>query len=70
MHRLVPALHLLAPVVAGDALADEPALQIGERDEHGVDRAVRDLLVQLGRGEHPRHCRHAGIVGESYSGVT
>ena len=70
MHRLLPALHLLGPVVAGDPLADEPALEIGERDEHRVDRAVRDLLAQLGGGEHARHRRHACIVGESYSGVT
>ena len=49
VHRLLPALHLLGPVVAGDALADEPALEIGERDEHGVDRAVRDLFAAAPR---------------------
>ena len=70
VNGLAAALHLLGPVVAGHALADEPALEIGERDEHGVDRAVRDLLVQLRGREHPRHRCHGGIVGESYSGVT
>ena len=47
MDGLAPALHVLDPVVAGDALADEPALEVGERDEHGVDRAVGDHLVEL-----------------------
>jgi len=47
---LLAAAHLLGPVVAGHALADEPALEVGERDEHGVDRAVLDVLEQRGRG--------------------
>ena len=68
--RLVAAAHLLGPVMAGDPLADEPALQIREGDEHGVDRAARDLLLELGGRQ--RALGHRGMVdrGRGYSGVT
>ena len=40
-------------VVAGDALADEPALQVGEHDEHRVDLVAVDHLAQGRKVEHP-----------------
>ena len=73
MNGLQPSVHLLGPVVPGDALADEPALEIGEGHEHRVDRAVRDLFLELGRGEHSRNGGHRRMLRDSYecySGVT
>ena len=35
--------HLVEEVGGGAALALQPALHVGERDEHGVDRPVVDL---------------------------
>ena len=70
VQRLVRRAHLLAPVVPGDPLADEPALQVGERDEHGVDRArCRSPPSSSSAVSIPR-TRHAAHGSLSYSGVT
>ena len=47
-------------VVAGDALAHEPALLVGEHDEHRVDLAAVDQLGRVGRSSIPR------IIPEDY----
>jgi hypothetical protein len=62
VYRLLPTFHLVGPVVAGHTLADEPALQVGKRDEHGVDRAVRDLLLEFRGCQHPGHGAHECMV--------
>ena len=41
--------HVLHEVAARDPLAHEPTLQIGERDEHGVDLAALDELHEQPR---------------------
>jgi hypothetical protein len=44
--------HLVEEVVGGAALAREPSLHVGERDEHGVDRPVLDQGGELLQREH------------------
>ena len=40
---------------AGDPLADQPALHVGEGGDHRVDLAARDLLLELLEVHHARH---------------
>ena len=68
MQRLEARAHLVEPVVPGHALADEPALQIGERDEHRVDLAVGYQVFELARVQHPSHRHDENAI--DYSGVT
>ena len=67
---------LLEPVVPGHALAKEPALQVGEHHEDGVDAPHLDLVGELVRPNHPRH-RHPvehrwdppGVVSALYTAL-
>src|SRR6266542_2756142 len=52
-------------VVAGHALAHEPALEVGEGDEHRVDVASAYLFA---KGVEPQRAAH--VVSLAYSGVT
>ena len=47
------AQHLLLEEPGRDALADQAALRIGERDDDGVDLAGRDPGVEFGDGGLP-----------------
>jgi hypothetical protein len=38
--------HLVEEVVAGDPLADQPALHVDEAGEHGIDRPRRHVGLQ------------------------
>jgi hypothetical protein len=64
--RMESARHLFAPEVAGDPLADEPSLQVGKRNEHGVDATGVDEVVEFVGGEHPPKC-HPGSLREVFS---
>src|SRR4029078_12686861 len=68
VHLALAGLHLLAPEVAGDALADESPLKIGEPDEDRVDVAAAGALFELARAQHSPHLHHVGP--RRYSGVT
>ena len=46
------AQDLLQEEVGKDALAHEPALQVGEHAQHGVDLARRRQFLELLRAEH------------------
>ena len=59
--------HLVEEVVGGAALAREPPLHVGERDEHGVDRPVLDLGGELLEREHPPAGRHQCAIPCSMS---
>ena len=39
--------HLVEEVLRGQPLALEAPLHVGDREQHGVDRAIRDRLLQL-----------------------
>ena len=47
-----------------EALADQPALHVGESDEHGVDRAAGDIGFELGErvGGHDENSLRLLIV--------
>ena len=45
--------HLVAEERAADALAHQPAVEVGEGGEHGIDLAELDGLAQLRLGQHP-----------------
>ena len=45
--------HVVEEVLGGQPLALKPPLHVGDREQHGVDRAVRDRLLQLVE-RHPR----------------
>ena len=56
----IAALHVVEPVVAGDPLADQPALQVGERDERPCRSRRSRSRLELGRGRAspvPSSCR-------------
>ena len=61
VQRLGAALHVVDPVGAGDPLADEAALQVGERDEDRVDLAGADRLSEQRSVQHPAR-GHAGSL--------
>jgi hypothetical protein len=42
----VAVLHLLEEEVAVQALSEQPALHVGERHDHRVDRRIRAQLVE------------------------
>src|SRR5690606_38175933 len=42
---------LLEEQAGGDPFADQPALHVGEGDDHGVDAAVPDALAELVDGQ-------------------
>ena len=44
--------HVVEEVLGLDALAEQPALHVGERRDDGVDRAVLDLLAQVVERQH------------------
>ncbi len=67
--------HVVEEEVAGDPLAHEPALQVGEHDEHGVDarrcgsalessgRACRSSSGSSGDSPHPTHADRPSSLG-------
>ncbi len=55
--------HLGQEELSGQALALEPALHVGEREDHGVDLAGGDELAQLVQGQHPRTSRARVLIG-------
>jgi hypothetical protein len=55
--------HLLDEEAPAHALADQPALHVGEAGEDGVDRSRGDLLVQCVEVEIPGHARQILLWG-------
>ena len=63
--RCSPSQHVVEEEAARHALAHEPALHVGEHDEHGVDRRRLSRRRQLLDAQRPRSI----VIGRSYSGV-
>ena len=51
---------LLDEVLRVDALAEQAALHVGERDDDGVDRPALDVAFQLVERQHRRITEGAG----------
>ena len=52
VNRDPAAIHVVDPVVPGHPLAHQATLQVGEHDQHRVERPVCDHFVDFGGGQH------------------